>query len=570
MKQKNCFWAIAASMLFTAASLTSCSNQDNIIYDVPVDDPVFDFDEGSLIKNGNCEGSNVTNYWVNVGQDAAEFKGNATIKWDGITPKNHCVIVNVRSEEEARAAGNFGTQTWQGGDNTKFEAHDTQFFITFGEENALKENDEIRITMKVMADEPFSAGTGAHGAPGAYITGFGKTVDFTNEWTSWDSGIVKVTKAMAGTYSIAFDLAKGFANKVYFDDIRVEVERYEAPTLLDDWTLVFWNYGKANDAQLSTKYFKNYNATTVEDGVIVVKSLEPGKDYAGQYNNYDNAGNAVDVILKEDHETQLLFSLPQPIKAGTKMKISMKIKADVACDAGGQAHKAIPAPGAVERAGSEYEGTYIYWDLYGNYNTSIPFTTEWETYEKEFTVPSGADGMQAICLNLNKYKDGVNTYYFDDVAIYVEKEEKLLSSVDFASPKGQDGSAVEGYPYWKMGGTYDVVDGVLVITNESKLTNNYDSQPYIIDWVTLETGKNYKVRITMAASGDGKATLHYGSWNGGHMDQEFSFTASEDFKKYDIEFPSSTVSSANDVHICFQSGWFVGTIKIKKVEIFEY
>ena len=568
MKQKKCIWAIAATMLLAAAGFTSCTNQDNIVYDEPVVDP-SNFDEGSLISNGNCEGSNVSNFWVNVGQDAAEYTGPATIKWDGITRNNHCVIVNVRSEEEARAAGNFGTQTWQGGDNTKFEAHDTQFFITFGEENKLNENDEIRITMDVMADEPFSAGTGAHAAPGAYITGFGKTVGFTNEWTSWDSGIVKVTKAQAGTYSIAFDLAKGFANRVFFDNIRVEVERYEAPTLLDDWTLVFWNYGKANDAQLSTKYFKNYNATTVEDGVIVVKSLEPGKKY-DEYYNESGKDTPIDAVLANDHDTQLLFSLPQPVAKGTKMKITMKIKADVACNAGAQAHKAIPAPGAVEKAGSEYEGTYIHWTLFGGWGSNIPFTTEWTPYEKEWTVPDEADGMQAVCLNLNVYKDGVNTYYFDDVAIYVEKGETLLSSVDYANPKDENGNAVTGYPYWKMGGTYDVVDGVLVITNETELANNWDSQPYVIDWVTLETGKNYKVRITMAASGDGKATLHYGSWNGGHMDKEFSFTASEDFKQYDIEFPASTVSSANDVHICFQSGKFVGTIKIKKVEIFEY
>ena len=31
MKQKKCFWAVAATMLLTAASFTSCSNQDNII-----------------------------------------------------------------------------------------------------------------------------------------------------------------------------------------------------------------------------------------------------------------------------------------------------------------------------------------------------------------------------------------------------------------------------------------------------------------------------------------------------------------------------------------------------------
>ena len=124
MKQKKCFWAVAATMLLTAASFTSCSNQDNII--APEQPADYSFDEGSLILNGQCEViSYVTNYWVTIGQDAAAYSGNATIKWDEETPKNHCVVVEARSESDARAAGNFGAQTWA--DPTKYADHDTQF-----------------------------------------------------------------------------------------------------------------------------------------------------------------------------------------------------------------------------------------------------------------------------------------------------------------------------------------------------------------------------------------------------------------------------------------------------------
>ena len=321
---------------------------------------------------------------------------------------------------------------------------------------------------------------------------------------------------------------------------------------------------------MSTKYFKNYTSTTVEDGVIVVESLEPGKNYNDQYYNEDN-GTPKDAILANDHDTQFLLSLPQPLAKGTKVKLSMKVKADIACNGGAQAHKAIPAPGAIEKAGSEYQGTYILWYLWSMGNT-IPFTTEWTKFEQEFTVPDDADGMQSICFNLNVYKDGINKYYFDDVTVYVEKTEEPTWVVDYADPKDAQGNSITGYPYYKIpeaaGSSYDVENGLFVINNTKEQTNNWDVQPFIIDWLTLKEGGDYKVRITMSASAAGKANLNMGTWSAA-INQEFEFAASEDFKQYDIEFKSSTVESTGDVHVLFQCGKFIGTVKIKKVEVFE-
>ena len=564
MKQKKCFWAVAATMLLTAASFTSCSNQDNII--APEQPADYSFDEGSLILNGQCEViSYVTNYWVTIGQDAAAYSGNATIKWDEETPKNHCVVVEARSESDARAAGNFGAQTWA--DPTKYADHDTQFYITFGEENALKAKDQIRITMDVKADAKFTAGTGTHTAPGSYLSSGIGNVTFTTEWTNWDSGFVTVSNAQAGAYSIAFNLANtsnDAANRFFFDNIRVEVKRFvpdPEPTKIEGMKVVFWNWGVANQDQLSVKYFKNYVAPTAEDGAIVVESLDPEKVYT----EYDNAG--ADAKLAQNWDTQFLISLPEPLAKGTKVKLAMKIKADKATTAETQAHKVVPVPGSIEGKNG-YEGTYIHYALAGN----VTFGTEWSDFTADFTVPDQADGMQSICLNLEVLRE-INKYYFDDITVYVEQGEEPTWAVDFASPKGQDGSAVTGYPYFRMGApegsSFDVENGILVIKNEKEQANNWDLQPFIIDWLTLKTGGNYKVRITMAASAAGKANLNYGTWSNGNMNKEFEFEASEDFKKYDIEFTESTVNSAGDVHILFQMGKVIGTVKIKKVEVFE-
>ena len=182
------------------------------------------------------------------------------------------------------------------------------------------------------------------------------------------------------------------------------------PEMIEGYNVIFWNWGKADDTQLSTKYFKNYTSTKSEDGVIIVESLDPSKNYNDQYYNQDN-----DAVLANDHDTQFLISLPQPLGKGTKGKLVMKVKADKAAKAGTQCHKAIPAPGAIEGKDG-YTGTYIHWAFMGDIN----FTTEWNTVSVDFTVPDDGDGVQAICLNLEVLRE-VNKYYFDDITVYVEK-----------------------------------------------------------------------------------------------------------------------------------------------------
>ena len=557
MKQKNCFFAVAASMLIATASFTSCTNQDNIV--APEQPGDYSFDEGSLILNGKCEViSNVANYWVTVGQDAAAFNGNATIKWDEETPKNHCVIVEARSESEARAAGNFGAQTWA--DPNKYADHDTQFYITFGEENALNAKDQIRITMDVKADEDFTAGTGTHTAPGAYKGNGIGSVPFTTEWTNWDSGFVTISSSQAGAYSIAFNLAntsKDAANRFFFDNIRVEVKRFvpdPEPAKVEGMKVIFWNWGVAKQDQFSVKYFKNYVAPTEKDGAIVVESLDPEKVYT----EYDNAG--ADAKLAQNWDTQFLISLPEPLAKGTKVKLAMKVKADKAAGSELQAHKVAPVPGAIEGKNG-YDGSYLHYTLNSN---NVNFTTEWAPVTVDFTVPDQADGMQSICLNLEVLRE-VNKYYFDDITVYVEQGEEPYFVKDWA--------AETSYPYYRMGepdgSKYDFADGAMFITNEKEQANNWDLQPFIMDWFNLTEGKVYKVRLTMSATAAGKATLNMGTWSAA-MPVEFEFAASNDFKKYEIEFPASTVNTTgNDAHILFQAGKFIGTVKIQKVELFE-
>ena len=565
MKQKKVILALAASAMI-AAGFTSCSVDDNPIYEGSTPKPVVDnFDEGSVIQNGSCEGSLVDNYWVNIGQDGAQYAGPATIARE--EGDNHCIIVDVRSEEEARKAGNFGAQTWA--DPNAYADHDTQFFITFGENQALDNKDKIRITMDIKADKEFTAATGAHAAPGAYLSGFNNVnVNFTTEWTSFDTGWITATgNPKAGTYSIAFNLAKGFANKVFFDNIRVEIIRADPePESINGYKVIFWNWGVAKEDQFSVKYFKNYTAPVAEDGAIVVESLEPGKNYNDQYWMANDKGEQTDAVLANNWDTQFLINLPEPLAKGTKGKLVMKVKADKATNAETQCHKVIPAPGAIEGKDG-YNGTYMWYAFAGNIN----FTTEWNTVSVDFTVPDNADGMQAICLNLEVLRE-VNKYYFDDITVYVEKGEEPIKAIDFSAPKGQDGSDVTGYPYFKMGApdgsSYDVVNGELVIENTKEQDEIWSLQPFIIDWFSVKSGATYKIRLLMKSSAAGNVNLRMGTWSAGD-DIALTLTADNDYKTYEVQSTASFESSNNDVHVLFQGGKFIGKVNIKKIEVFE-
>ena len=429
MKQKKMFLTLAASAMI-AAGFTSCSVDDNPIYEGAVPFPVVDnFDEGSEIQNGSCEGSLVANYWVHEWRTAEkQTDGNANIVRDPENLDNHCAAVVIRSKEEAKAAGNATVTNGQplADDFSNFADWDSQFFITLGEEKALKANDQIRLTMKVKADAPQSAGTQSHKAPGGYIHWYGVgDVNFTTEWKEFDSGWVTVGpgddwgKAKAGIYTIAFNLAKGIHNTVYFDDIRVEVKRYDP---LDEGNAVkggSFEYITGSDAYWCHEW-RTPAAQTDGQANIVVDPANP-KNHCAAVVIRSNAeafadGTAVTTDgnpLKEDFsnfaewDSQFFISVGegQALKEGDKIQLKMKIKADTEMKGvGTQTHK---APGA-----------YMHWACVGN----VDFTTEWKEFDSGVqTMASNQSGMYTIAFNLSK---GIhNTVYFDDIQVIVTKAE---------------------------------------------------------------------------------------------------------------------------------------------------
>lgn len=103
----------------------------------------------------------------------------------------------------------------------------------------------------------------------------------------------------------------------------------------------------------------------------------------------------------EAWDNQLFIKANRALVKGEVTKLKFKYKASAEAKATTQCH-------------GENPGAYMHWNAIGDVN----FTTEWQEFEKEFTVPNEADGMWNIAFNLAEYK-GACDYEIKDVQWYL-------------------------------------------------------------------------------------------------------------------------------------------------------
>lgn len=448
MKQKKYLLTLAASTMLAAVGLTSCTYQEDNPGGQPpviIIDPVVDnFDEGSIILNGSLQGSLVDNFMVHEWRTMEErFEGPANIVPDPTNRENRCVAVVVRSQEEAEAAGNPTL------DNGNYASWDSQFFITFGADQALNLKDKYRVTMDVRAEvAQNNVGVQLHTSPGTYL--YWNTipaVNFTEEWVGYDSGWIEAAEfygSPEGAYSLAFNLAMGGHNTYYFDNIRVEIERYDP---FDEDNLV--KNGTANkditDNFLANDYINPDDAEkrAVQPARIVIDPAdESNRCFIVGTNN--NAAN--------EWDAQFFITVPedQAFKVGDKVKLTMDIKADKAQgNCGTQCHGA--------------PGDYIWY----NCMSSLNFTTEWSPFEKEITIDAdmynnnGKGPFRTIAINLSAKgaADGGNNMYFDNIKLTVERAPEIdwAKLADVAINGDFEGTDVSGIT-WKFKETAEDID----------------------------------------------------------------------------------------------------------------
>ena len=195
-----------------------------IMYYGPAAEPA---DPNNLVKNWDCSGSDVSSFWVHEWRTMdAQTDGPANLV-DGAAK------VYVRSFEQAAAAGNATLNDGNKENVTldNFADWDSQFFITWDEAKATAAGDKLQLKMKVKGDKAQTIASQLHKAPGAYVHWYGVgDINVTTEWADFVSAEVDVVsgdpgwgKTAEGCWTIAFNLAKGEENTLYFDDMVVYV-----------------------------------------------------------------------------------------------------------------------------------------------------------------------------------------------------------------------------------------------------------------------------------------------------------------------------------------------------------
>ena len=221
---------------------------------------------------------------------------------------------------------------------------------------------------------------------------------------------------------------------LYIDDVVLKADGSEANLLVnssfdeDDishWTTVSWmdlSYGVEELGESgSTVWFESIitNGDAEGEDVSCFYATEDGKGgpYAAPIGETGTGADGVGraFIVKsadnpaEDHSTQFFVKANTVLKEGDICKLSFKYKADKAAGSDSQTHKK--------------PGEYIFYDA----GVSVNFTTQWQKFEKEFTVTEqmvtneGVQPFQTIAWNLAKFKEA-NTYYFDDIEFGIQKK----------------------------------------------------------------------------------------------------------------------------------------------------
>ncbi len=113
-------------------------------------------------------------------------------------------------------------------------------------------------------------------------------------------------------------------------------------------------------------------------------------------------------------------------------------------------------------------------------------------------------------------------------------------------------------------GTKPAVSDVLTATNETELANAHDYQFMVADGISTNENKEYYVRATIKGSVAGSIVCNLGTWDNNN-EKSLSFTT----EYQDVDLLIFGVPTANDNHVVFKIGKYVGTVYLKKIEVYE-
>ncbi len=398
------------------------------------------------VVNGDFEGDDTSCFWSHDWADDNINQGPIRVVEDPTQPGNHVAIVSSRDLFE---------------DEASLDDWTFQFFVTLPN-TVIEEGDELRLTMRIRADKAANSQTQAHNTPGDYnYWNMYGDIGFTTEWqTVVKEALIGANQAHSEgggkeMHTVAFNLyVLKEANNYYFDDVKLEIRKAEAPHELTGWLEMVRNGIDSNDmTQFANGTFTTFTgrdgvpgidqpARIVNDPLDGQPALEV-KSVAASYlkENLDEEGNVQSTtpmyIVREgnqnaDHQvgdsieltnwqSQFFVTGPHVFRAGQKIRFVIEARAEHPTDIETQIHRG--------------PGDYLHYQLFGN----LSLTEEWQRWEFEQDVTSEQNGGSTVAFNLNVYKDADNTYYFRNIELSCNDadatlEERTLGSEDIVLP----------------------------------------------------------------------------------------------------------------------------------------
>lgn len=198
-------------------------------------------------------------------------------------------------------------------------------------------------------------------------------------------------------------------------------------------------------------------------------------------------------------------------------------------------------------------------DWSNSVNGKMNFTTDWQEVDLRLReVPATSSHV------VFQSGDFVGTIEVKKIEIYnYDKEERMTGDKIHEC----DYSTKDSYPWYSMYKIGDVsqekvVGGVLTIANETS-QDNWKVQYFVDDKVPTVVGGEYIIRTTIKGSAAGSVTCNVGDWS-----NTASTTIAFDTDWQTVDAKVVGVPSTSSF-VVFQSGAFVGTIEVKKVEVYE-
>lgn len=136
----------------------------------------------------------------------------------------------------------------------------------------------------------------------------------------------------------------------------------------------------------------------------------------------------------------------------------------------------------------------------------------------------------------------------------------LVKAVDYSAA----GATIPGGGNFQEA-TATIEGGALKVVNPTATSNNWDLQYPIIDGLSLEGGVDYRVVVTMSADKDGNMSTWLGNWDGNDPKYGVGFSAA----KKEIVLDHTAKNTITDGIYIMQTGSFVGTTNIYKVEVYK-